>query len=32
MKIRLHSVKKDIQREIDIARSASARFGNYLAL
>jgi hypothetical protein len=25
-------IRKDIQKEIDMARSASARYGNFLAL
>ncbi|KUK67409.1 MAG: Uncharacterized protein XE02_0550 [Mesotoga infera] len=32
MKKRSLKIRKDIQKEIDMARSASARYGNFLAL
>jgi len=32
MKKKSLKIRKDVQREIDMARSASARYGNFLAL
>jgi len=32
MKKRSLKIRKDVQKEIDMARSASARYGNFLVL